>query len=288
MRNGDTPRAVSERRRRCLLPPPRRGLGVNVLHSLRTHTRQAVRPGRAQTEFSFGGPTTRADTLGRGPGSGWRLPRPPDLCGRPDWPSQPPGPGPRAAHLPSQTRPERAGSAPQDLVAELRWPCLSMSPWGGTARCGSGTAPGACRTLSSELPGPRGRALRPPLRPQDAFQEQYCRTGTFPGTPMVPPRRPWALLNWLFWASLLLCPFVRFLVSMVSSGSSLTLASFVLVLFVGKWGARGWGAHAARCPRRGRAPAPVGMRLLAAGPSLKSGAACGQQGEQPQDGGRTL
>lgn len=58
---------------------------------------------------------------------------------------------------------------------------------------------------------------------------------------MVPPRRPWALLNWLFWASLLLCPFVRFLVSMVSSGSSLTLASFVLVLFVGKWGARGWG-----------------------------------------------
>lgn len=105
---------------------------------------------------------------------------------------------------------------------------------------------------------------------------------------MVPPRRPWALLNWLFWASLLLCPFVRFLVSMVSSGSSLTLASFVLVLFVGKWAARGWGAHAARCPRRGRAPAPVGMRLLAAGPSLKSGAACGQQGEQPQDGGRTL
>nr|KAF6503766.1 1-acylglycerol-3-phosphate O-acyltransferase 4 [Rousettus aegyptiacus] len=73
---------------------------------------------------------------------------------------------------------------------------------------------------------------------KDAFQEQYCRTGTFPGTPMVPPRRPWALLNWLFWASLLLCPFVRFLVSMVSSGSSLTLASFVLVLFVASMGVR--------------------------------------------------
>lgn len=92
---------------------------------------------------------------------------------------------------------------------------------------------------------------------------------------MVPPRRPWALLNWLFWASLLLCPFVRFLVSMVSSGSSLTLASFVLVLFVGKWGARACGMrgrHAARCPRRGRALAPMGTRLLGAGLSLERAA----------------
>lgn len=55
---------------------------------------------------------------------------------------------------------------------------------------------------------------------------------------MVPPRRPWTLLNWLLWASLLLCPFFRFLVSMVSSGSSLTLASFVLVFFVASMGVR--------------------------------------------------
>ncbi|XP_035880850.1 1-acyl-sn-glycerol-3-phosphate acyltransferase delta isoform X3 [Phyllostomus discolor] len=73
---------------------------------------------------------------------------------------------------------------------------------------------------------------------KDAFQEQYCRTGTFPETPMVPPRRPWTLLNWLLWASLLLWPFFRFLVSMVSSGSSLTLASFVLVFFVASVGVR--------------------------------------------------
>ena len=51
---------------------------------------------------------------------------------------------------------------------------------------------------------------------------------------MVPPRRPWTLINWLFWASLLLYPFFRFLTNMISSGSSLTLASFVLVFFVGK------------------------------------------------------
>ncbi|XP_055289813.1 1-acyl-sn-glycerol-3-phosphate acyltransferase delta isoform X1 [Moschus berezovskii] len=67
---------------------------------------------------------------------------------------------------------------------------------------------------------------------KDAFQEEYSRTGTFPETPVVPPRRPWTLINWLFWASLLLYPFFRFVVNMVSSGSSLTLASFVLVFFV--------------------------------------------------------
>ncbi|XP_015415509.1 PREDICTED: 1-acyl-sn-glycerol-3-phosphate acyltransferase delta [Myotis davidii] len=73
---------------------------------------------------------------------------------------------------------------------------------------------------------------------KDAFQEEYYRTGTFPETPMVPSRRPWTLLNWLFWASLLLYPFFRFLVSMASSGSSLTLAGFVLVFFVASMGVR--------------------------------------------------
>ncbi|XP_012590674.1 PREDICTED: 1-acyl-sn-glycerol-3-phosphate acyltransferase delta [Condylura cristata] len=73
---------------------------------------------------------------------------------------------------------------------------------------------------------------------KDAFQEEYYRTGTFPETPIVPPRRPWTLANWLFWASLLLYPFFRFLVNMISSGSSLTLASFVLVLFVASMGVR--------------------------------------------------
>lgn len=79
-----------------------------------------------------------------------------------------------------------------------------------------------------------GSASGSPLCSQDAFQEEYYRTGTFPETPMVPPRRPWTLINWLFWASLLLYPFFRFLTNMISSGSSLTLASFVLVFFVGK------------------------------------------------------
>ena len=96
------------------------------------------------------------------------------------------------------------------------------------------------------------------LCPQDAFQEEYSRTGTFPETPVVPPRRPWTLVNWLFWASLLLYPFFRFVVNMVSSGSSLTLASFVLVFFVGESrpagpGAGGslWGQGRTRPWRRG-------------------------------------
>lgn len=90
-------------------------------------------------------------------------------------------------------------------------------------------------------PGGRRSAA---LCPQDAFQEEYSRTGTFPETPMVPPRRPWTLVNWLFWASMLLYPFFRFVVNMVSSGSSLTLASFVLVFFVGESRLLGAGAGA--------------------------------------------
>ncbi|XP_075780689.1 1-acyl-sn-glycerol-3-phosphate acyltransferase delta isoform X2 [Pelodiscus sinensis] len=69
---------------------------------------------------------------------------------------------------------------------------------------------------------------------KDAFQEDYYRTGTYPATPIVPPRRPWTLLNWLFWALLLLYPLFQLLINMVSSGSSLTLASFAFVIIVDK------------------------------------------------------
>ncbi|XP_049621472.1 1-acyl-sn-glycerol-3-phosphate acyltransferase delta [Suncus etruscus] len=73
---------------------------------------------------------------------------------------------------------------------------------------------------------------------KDAIQEEYAQTGTFPGTPLVLARRPWALLNWLFWACLLLCPFVYLLLSLARSGSSLTLASCVLVFFMVSMGVR--------------------------------------------------
>ncbi|KAG8506006.1 1-acyl-sn-glycerol-3-phosphate acyltransferase delta [Galemys pyrenaicus] len=141
--------------------------------------------------------------------------------------------------------PGRSGAWHQRRAPRLR-PGLSwaFAGWPGAAR-----SPRACRSRSEgaarlwHSPGGPARARSRVwgsglLCPQDAFQEEYCRTGTFPETPMVPPRRPWALVNWLFWASLLLYPFFRFLVSMISSGSSLTLASFVLVLFVASMGVR--------------------------------------------------
>ncbi|PKK33554.1 1-acylglycerol-3-phosphate O-acyltransferase 4 [Columba livia] len=72
----------------------------------------------------------------------------------------------------------------------------------------------------------------------DAFQEVYYRTGAYPGVPIVPPRRPWTLLNWLFWALLLLYPLFKLLINMINSGSSLTLASFAFVIVMASVGVR--------------------------------------------------
>ncbi|NWH99569.1 PLCD acyltransferase, partial [Tichodroma muraria] len=73
---------------------------------------------------------------------------------------------------------------------------------------------------------------------KDAFQEEYYRTGTYPAVPTVPPRRPWTLLNWLFWALLLLYPLFKLLINMINSGSSLTLASFAFVIIIASIGVR--------------------------------------------------
>ncbi|KAM6462845.1 1-acyl-sn-glycerol-3-phosphate acyltransferase delta isoform 1-T2 [Liasis olivaceus] len=73
---------------------------------------------------------------------------------------------------------------------------------------------------------------------KDAYQEEYYRTGTYPGTPIVPSRRPWPLLNWLFWALLLLYPLFKLLINMISSGSSLTLATLAFVFIAASVGVR--------------------------------------------------
>ncbi|NXU37444.1 PLCD acyltransferase, partial [Drymodes brunneopygia] len=73
---------------------------------------------------------------------------------------------------------------------------------------------------------------------KDAFQEEYYRTGTYPAVPTIPPRRPWTLLNWLFWALLLLYPLFKLLINMINSGSSLTLASFAFVIIIASVGVR--------------------------------------------------
>ncbi|XP_069090599.1 1-acyl-sn-glycerol-3-phosphate acyltransferase delta [Pleurodeles waltl] len=67
---------------------------------------------------------------------------------------------------------------------------------------------------------------------KDAYQEQYYRTGAFSGTPVVRPRSWCTLLNWLFWALLLMYPLFNLLVNMIISGSSLTLAIFASLIIV--------------------------------------------------------
>lgn len=58
---------------------------------------------------------------------------------------------------------------------------------------------------------------------KDSFQELYTQTGLFPGPIVSPPRRPWALINWLFWACLALYPLGLLLAQLIISGSMVTI-----------------------------------------------------------------
>ena len=68
---------------------------------------------------------------------------------------------------------------------------------------------------------------------QDDFQEQYSQTGRFPGPVVSPPRRPWALINWLFWSCLLLYPLGLLLSQLATSGSVATVLITVSVCCAG-------------------------------------------------------
>ncbi|KAJ8282231.1 hypothetical protein COCON_G00047500 [Conger conger] len=67
---------------------------------------------------------------------------------------------------------------------------------------------------------------------KDALQERYKTEGCFPGPTITPPRRPWALLNFLFWATLLLSPLVKFAWGVLISGSPLLIIGFILFLVI--------------------------------------------------------
>uniref|UniRef100_A0A3B5B8Z6 1-acyl-sn-glycerol-3-phosphate acyltransferase delta n=1 Tax=Stegastes partitus TaxID=144197 RepID=A0A3B5B8Z6_9TELE len=64
---------------------------------------------------------------------------------------------------------------------------------------------------------------------KDSFQEHYEQTGRFPGPTLSPPRRPWSLINWLFWSFLLLCPLGLLLTQLISSGSVFTIVFSLVV-----------------------------------------------------------
>ncbi|KAG7283176.1 hypothetical protein CRUP_000538 [Coryphaenoides rupestris] len=67
---------------------------------------------------------------------------------------------------------------------------------------------------------------------KDALQEQYYTTGRFPGNPVIPARRPWSLLNFLFWAGILFYPLIRFAISVVASGNLLLILGLLSLLVV--------------------------------------------------------
>ncbi|XP_041418711.1 1-acyl-sn-glycerol-3-phosphate acyltransferase delta isoform X2 [Xenopus laevis] len=73
---------------------------------------------------------------------------------------------------------------------------------------------------------------------KDAFQEEYYKTGIYPGTAIVPARRPWSLINWIIWASLLSYPLFKVLANMISSGSYLTISVFALLMVIVSVGVR--------------------------------------------------
>ncbi|XP_012714752.2 1-acyl-sn-glycerol-3-phosphate acyltransferase delta [Fundulus heteroclitus] len=64
---------------------------------------------------------------------------------------------------------------------------------------------------------------------KDSFQEHYTQTGRFPAPVVSPPRRPWSLINWLFWSCVVLHPLGLLLAQLLSSGSTLTIGGAVVV-----------------------------------------------------------
>lgn len=73
---------------------------------------------------------------------------------------------------------------------------------------------------------------------KDALQEQYIQEGTFPGPQIVPGRRPWTLLNFLFWATLLLSPLISFAIGIFASGSPLLILSFMGFMWIASFAVR--------------------------------------------------
>ncbi|XP_020777000.1 1-acyl-sn-glycerol-3-phosphate acyltransferase delta [Boleophthalmus pectinirostris] len=73
---------------------------------------------------------------------------------------------------------------------------------------------------------------------KDSFQEHYAQTGRFPGPIKSPPRRPWSLINWVFWSCLLLFPLFLLFAQLVHSGAVLTIVTTVALCVAGSVGAR--------------------------------------------------
>ncbi|KAK3510635.1 hypothetical protein QTP70_011900 [Hemibagrus guttatus] len=67
---------------------------------------------------------------------------------------------------------------------------------------------------------------------KDELQEYYFKEGRFPGNVVKPKRRLWTLLNFLFWATILLSPLINFAWDVFVSGSPLLIISFMIFLII--------------------------------------------------------
>lgn len=100
-----------------------------------------------------------------------------------------------------------------------------------------GSRAGGCVSLSARSLVLRGQRVETPLfcgLLQDALQEMYNQEGVFPGEQFKPARRPWTLLNFLFWATVLLSPLFSFALGVFASGSPLLILTFLGFVGAGK------------------------------------------------------
>ncbi|XP_025768846.1 1-acyl-sn-glycerol-3-phosphate acyltransferase gamma [Puma concolor] len=73
---------------------------------------------------------------------------------------------------------------------------------------------------------------------KDALQEMYNQKGVFPGEQFKPARRPWTLLNFLFWATVLLSPLFSCVFGVFASGSPLLILTFLGFVGAASFGVR--------------------------------------------------
>ncbi|PNI55807.1 AGPAT3 isoform 14 [Pan troglodytes] len=73
---------------------------------------------------------------------------------------------------------------------------------------------------------------------KDALQEIYNQKGVFPGEQFKPARRPWTLLNFLSWATILLSPLFSFVLGVFASGSPLLILTFLGFVGAASFGVR--------------------------------------------------
>ncbi|MEJ1288085.1 1-acylglycerol-3-phosphate O-acyltransferase 3 [Cricetulus griseus] len=94
------------------------------------------------------------------------------------------------------------------------------------------------KLYQEKVKAPACRGPTPEAGEVDALQEMYKQKGVFPGEPIKPARRPWTLLNFLCWATILLSPLISFVLGVFASGSPLLILTFLGFVGAASFGVR--------------------------------------------------